>query len=198
MNDTYRTISKNFIGTYKEKGSKFIACTYPFDSEDQLKNILELSRKQHLKASHHCYAYRIGTEGKRFRANDDGEPSGTAGRPILGQIDRMELTNILLIVVRYYGGSKLGTSGLKRAYKEASKDALEQAKIIEKIKSKRYVIEFDYAITSAIMHLIKSASYTIISADYGGTKTQLILDVRDGQAQQFLKQIKDFDQLHLL
>ncbi len=196
MKDTYLTISKTSIGQYKEKGSKFIACIYPFDTEEQLKEILTKSKKKHLKSCHHCYAYRIGTEGKRFRANDDGEPSGTAGRPILGQIDRLELTNILLVVVRYYGGTKLGTSGLKRAYKEASKDALEQANIIEKIKSKRYTIEFDYAITSEIMQLIKSASYTIVDTNYGDNTT-LTLEIRDAQAAQFLHQIKAFDKLRL-
>jgi uncharacterized YigZ family protein len=131
--DTYFTIAVPSEGEYKEKGSKFIAFTYFVSDESSIKEKLEQLKKEHFKATHHCYAYRLGIDGKNYRANDDGEPSGTAGRPILGQIDSFGLTNVLIIVVRYYGGTKLGTSGLINAYREAAKNALEKSQKIEKI-----------------------------------------------------------------
>lgn len=197
MKDTYKTISEQFRGEYKEKGSKFIACTYPFESESELKSILAISKKTHFKAGHHCYAYRIGTEGKQFRANDDGEPSGTAGRPILGQIDRYELTNILIIVVRYYGGTKLGTSGLIRAYKEATKAALGQAIIVEKIRQLMFEIEFDYTDTNLVMQLINNSACRIVDSTYELT-TKMTLAVRCSAVEQFKKSIEELNAAILL
>jgi uncharacterized YigZ family protein len=131
--DTYLTIAATSLGEFKEKGSKFLAYAYFVSNESDIKEKLDLLKKEHFKATHHCYAYRLGTDGKNYRANDDGEPSGTAGRPILGQIDSFGLTNLLIVVVRYYGGTKLGTSGLINAYRESAKEALSNAEKIEKI-----------------------------------------------------------------
>lgn len=173
--DTYYTIAAPSTGIYKEKGSKFIAYSFEVHSEQEVKDCLEEVRQEHFKARHHCYAYRIGLEGKRFRANDDGEPSGTAGRPILGQIDSFGLANVLVVVVRYFGGTKLGTSGLKRAYKSSTIDALEQATIEERIVEQDFEVTFDYAVTSEVMNFLKKEDYPILEAQYN---EQTILKVR--------------------
>ncbi|MFK7797504.1 MAG: YigZ family protein [Aureispira sp.] len=182
--DTYQTIAAPAEGFYKEKGSKFIAYVYEVDSEETVRTCLEEVQKLHNKARHYCYAYRIGKDGNRFRANDDGEPSGTAGRPILGQIDSFGLTNLLAVVVRYFGGTKLGTSGLKRSYKTATQDALEQATIIERIVVSSYQVVFDYVATSAVMNFIKQEGFAIKSMDYQ-EKTTLLVQVRQSEAQRF-------------
>jgi len=182
--DTYQTIAAPAEGFYKEKGSKFIAYVYEVDSEETVRTCLEEVQKLHNKARHYCYAYRIGKDGNRFRANDDGEPSGTAGRPILGQIDSFGLTNLLAVVGRYFGGTKLGTSGLKRSYKTATQDALEQATIIERIVVSSYQVVFDYVATSAVMNFIKQEGFAIKSMDYQ-EKTTLLVQVRQSEAQRF-------------
>lgn len=184
MSDTYQTIASPSIGEYKEKGSKFIAYAFAVHSEEEVKKCLEEVKKDHFKARHYCYAYRIGLDGKRFRANDDGEPSGTAGRPILGQIDSFGLSNILSVVVRYFGGTKLGTSGLKRAYKEATKDAFEQANIVEKIIEDQFHIIFDYVATSDVMNYLKNEGFTILNAVYE-EKTTLTVTIRQNDVNRF-------------
>jgi len=189
MKDTYLTIESPSIGEYKEKGSKFIAYTFPVYSEEKVKECLEKIKKEHFKARHYCYAYRIGLDGKRFRANDDGEPSGTAGRPILGQIDSFGLANVLSIVVRYFGGTKLGTSGLKRAYKEATKNAFEQAQIVEKIVEDQFHVVFDYVATSAVMNFIKNEGFTILNATYEN-KTTLLMTIRQSDVERFKKTLE--------
>ncbi|MDV7398872.1 YigZ family protein, partial [Arthrospira platensis SPKY1] len=129
----YKTLASSSTGEFKDRGSKFIAYAYPVaDEEEAMEKVAEL-RKEHFKARHHCFAWRFGVDGLRFRANDDGEPSGTAGRPILGQIDSFELTNVVVIVVRYFGGTLLGASGLIQAYRESAAEALRQATIEERI-----------------------------------------------------------------
>lgn len=127
MLDVYNTIESISEGLFKDKGSKFIAYTFPSDSTERFQISLEKIKKEHIKARHFCYAYRIGIDGTLYRANDDGEPSGTAGKPILGQIDKYELTNIGIVVVRYFGGVKLGTSGLINAYRLAAKESIENS-----------------------------------------------------------------------
>lgn len=184
MKDTYLTIETPSIGEYKEKGSKFIAYTFPVYSEEEVKECLEVVKKEHFKARHYCYAYRIGLDGKRFRANDDGEPSGTAGRPILGQIDSFGLANVLSIVVRYFGGTKLGTSGLKRAYKESTKDAFQQAQIVEKIIEDQFNVVFDYVATSDVMNFIKNEGFKILNASYEN-KTTLLMTIRQSDIERF-------------
>ncbi|MCP4442600.1 MAG: YigZ family protein [Aureispira sp.] len=196
MKDTYVTLAEPCIGELKDRGSKFIAYGYTVHSEAEIKQHLETLKKENFKACHFCYAYRLGLDGKKYRANDDGEPSGTAGRPILGQIDSFGLSNVLLVVVRYYGGTKLGTSGLKNAYKGAAKDAFEQANTIEKIVENYYNITFDYAQTSDVMNFLKSEGYNILESTYE-EKTVLKVAVRLTDVELFSNKIKKIDQVKL-
>lgn len=189
MKDTYLTIKAPSIGEYKDKGSKFIAYTFPVFSETEVKECLEIVKKEHFKARHYCYAYRIELDGKRFRANDDGEPSGTAGRPILGQIDSFGLANVLSVVVRYFGGTKLGTSGLKKAYKESTRDAFQQAQIIEKIVEDQFNVVFDYVATSDVMNFIKNEGFKILNASYEN-KTTLLMTIRQSDVERFKKTLE--------
>ena len=133
MSDIFQTIEAPVAGLFKDRGSKFLAFAYPVASEAAALAHLERLRKEHFKANHHCFAWRLGLGQDRFRTNDDGEPSGTAGRPILGQIDALALTDVVVVVVRYFGGTLLGTSGLINAYRESTAEALRQAKILQKI-----------------------------------------------------------------
>lgn len=165
-NDTYKTITAPAESLFKDKGSKFIAYAYPVNDENEVKEHVRILKEKHYKARHHCYAYRIGKKGEQYRANDDGEPSGTAGRPIHGQLLSYELTNILLVVVRYFGGTLLGTSGLINAYKTAASQALEQADIVEKIVSDIYRVRFEYTVQSNVERIIKEFNLTIVKAVY--------------------------------
>ena len=131
--DAYRSIAARSEGLFKDNGSRFIALAFPVEAEDQVREIVASLRKEYHDARHHCYAYRLGYRGDRFRANDDGEPSGSAGRPILGQIDSMGLSDVLVVVVRYFGGIKLGIPGLIRAYRTSTADALGRAEIVGKV-----------------------------------------------------------------
>jgi len=155
MEDTFKTISKPSEGLFKDKGSKFISFAFPVNSEDEIRNIVQLIRKEHHSARHHCYAWRLGYDKLFFRANDDGEPSSTAGKPILGQIQSFDLTNILIVVVRYFGGTLLGVSGLINAYRNAASDAIIQAEIIEKLVEKQLFVEFEYAALNEVMKIFK-------------------------------------------
>lgn len=166
MIDSYLTISGQSEGEFKDRGSKFIAYAYPAYSEAEWQQCLEEVKKAHNKARHHCYAYRLGLDGQQFRANDDGEPSGTAGRPILGQIDSANLTNVIIIVVRYFGGTKLGTSGLINAYKLSAAAALAQANIIEKLVSDVFQLDFEYAIMSEVMNAVKKMDLDIRKQEF--------------------------------
>jgi len=155
MEDTYKTISKPAEGLFKDKGSKFIAYAYPVYAEDEIKELIQSIKKEHYSARHHCYAWRLGHEKLNFRANDDGEPSSTAGKPILGQIQSFDLTNILIVVVRYFGGTLLGVSGLINAYRNAALDVITNADIVEKIVEKQLIVEFDYGVMNDVMKLFK-------------------------------------------
>jgi uncharacterized YigZ family protein len=166
MSDTFRTIASNSEGSYKEKGSKFLSFAFPVKNVDEINQILAQYRKQYYDARHICYAYMLGNAKNEWRANDDGEPSGTAGRPILGQINSFELTNVLVIVVRYFGGILLGTGGLITAYKEASRDALEQASIVEQTIDEIISIEFDYLLMNEVMRIVKEMSPQILDQSF--------------------------------
>jgi len=166
MSDTYKTIISEAEGLYKEKGSKFLSFAMPVYTADQAKEIVKEYRKKYYDARHVCYAYMIGAERTDFRANDDGEPSGTAGRPILGQINSRELTNVLVIVIRYFGGILLGTGGLVVAYREATADALDQTEIIEKTVDIRISISFDYVLMNDVMRVIKDVNAQITAQTY--------------------------------
>lgn len=177
--DTYQTIAAPSIGEFKEKGSKFLAYAYFVSNETDIKEKLDLLKKEHFKATHHCYAYRLGTDGKQYRANDDGEPSGTAGRPILGQIDSFGLTNLLIVVVRYYGGTKLGTSGLINAYREAAKLALENSIKIEKIIESQIDFSVPYLKMNEVMQFLKQYEIELVSNDYSDEIIHFKVSVRN-------------------
>jgi len=155
MEDTYRTISNPVEGLFKDKGSKFLSFAYQVTNEDEIREIVQKIKKDHYSARHHCYAWRLGHEKLHFRANDDGEPSSTAGKPILGQIQSFDLTNILIVVVRYFGGTLLGVSGLINAYRNAALDAINQAEIIEKLVEKHILVEFEYEAMNEVMKIFK-------------------------------------------
>jgi len=161
MND-YRTLQDASQGLYKEKGSKFIAIAIPLETVDEVKLQLEQLRKRYHDARHHCYAYRLGGEPYEFRYNDDGEPSGTAGKPIFGQIQSFELTNILIVVIRYFGGVKLGTGGLIQAYRTAARAAIDNGRIIIKNWKVYVEIRFYYPQMNAVMRLIKDENLRIM------------------------------------
>lgn len=189
MTDTYKTITAESIGEFKDRGSKFIAYAYPVYSEEDWQLQLEQVKKLHNKARHFCYAYRIGMDKNNFRANDDGEPSGTAGRPILGQIDSFGLTNIFIVVVRYFGGTKLGTSGLINAYKLSAVDALEQANIIEKTLEDIYQFTFDYSLMSDVMNAIKKNEVEVVEQDFGEIG-RIKIAIRQSEVEQTINILK--------
>jgi uncharacterized YigZ family protein len=153
--DQYRTIKSSSRGLYKDKGSRFLAFAFPAGSVEEAKTLIDDIHKEYYDARHHCYAYMIGSERTNWRINDDGEPSGTAGRPILGQINSNNLTNILLIVSRYFGGTLLGVSGLMHAYKTAASDAIANAEIIECTLHDYYLLEFQYNSMNDVMKILK-------------------------------------------
>ena len=155
LKDSYLTIAEPAEAIYKERSSKFLTYAYPVESESEIKELLDALRKQYYDATHHCYAYRLGAHGEIFRANDDGEPSGTAGKPILGQLLSANLTNCLVVVVRYFGGTKLGVSGLIQAYKESTADVIAVSKIIEKTVDRVVKIDFDYTSMNGVMRIVK-------------------------------------------
>ena len=156
--DTYASIACRSDGLFKDNGSRFIAQAYPVESEERVKEIVDGLKKEYHDARHHCYAYRIGLDGSTWRANDDGEPSGSAGRPILGQIDSAGLSDILVVVVRYFGGIKLGIPGLIRAYKTSTADALANAEVVEKVAGKDFLVSFPYLSMNAVMKVAKDLS----------------------------------------
>lgn len=162
MTDSYQTIAAASTGEFKDRGSKFIAYAWPVRSEAEALEHLENLRKEHFKARHHCFAWRFEPDGSRFRANDDGEPSGTAGRPILGQIDSFSLTYVVVVVVRYFGGTLLGTSGLINAYREAAAQALRNAVIKECLVKDFYLLDFDYALMPDVMNAVKKLEFEVL------------------------------------
>ena len=153
--DTYKSIAGLSEGLFKDNGSRFIAKAYPVESEAEVREIVAAIRKEYHDARHHCYAYRIGLDGATWRANDDGEPSGSAGRPILGQIDSAGLSDILVVVIRYFGGIKLGIPGLIRAYKTSTADALSQAQVVEKVAGRWVTLRFPYDSLPVVMKTVK-------------------------------------------
>lgn len=168
MTERYLTIAGEAEGIYKDKGSKFLAFAVPAESIEDVKEQLEQFRQRYHDARHVCYAYMLGAERQDYRANDDGEPSGTAGRPILGQINSRQLTNILIVVVRYFGGILLGTGGLITAYKEAASDALSRAEIVEKDVMIRKTLRFPYEKMNEVMRLLKDTQAVITRQDFDG------------------------------
>lgn len=162
---TYQTLAAPSYAELKDKGSKFMAFAHPINSSDEVKALLDPLKKEHFKAVHFCYAYRLGTDGSDYRANDDGEPSGSAGRPILGQIDSAELTDVVVIVVRYFGGTLLGVPGLIQAYKGVAALALAEAVVIEKNVTHHTQLSFEYATMNDVMRLIKGHEVIILAQE---------------------------------
>jgi len=162
--DTYKTLSAPSEETlFKEKNSKFYSYAFPIDSEDEVKHLLEEVKRQHHSARHWCYAFQLGTDKIYYRANDDGEPNNTAGMPIYGQIQSFSVTNVLVVVVRYFGGVKLGVGGLISAYRTSAQMALEASDIIEKTINVQYTLKFSYAVMNKVMRVIKEKNLDIIS-----------------------------------
>lgn len=179
--DTYRTITTQSEGLYKDKGSKFIAFAIPVLSEEEVKGHLQELRKKYYDARHHCYAYALGPARDAFRINDDGEPSGTAGKPIYGQILSHDLTNVLIVVIRYFGGVKLGVRGLINAYKAAAQEAIANNTVEEKIIKEVYELEFDYPLMNEVMRVLKEQELEQISHDFT-LSCKLIFAVRRNSA----------------
>lgn len=189
MTDSFKTIVAASEGLFKDRGSKFLAYAFPVANESEIQERQEEIRKLHSKARHHCYAWKLGLDDNLYRANDDGEPSGTAGRPILGQLESFELTNVLIIVVRYFGGTLLGTSGLIQAYRQSAQDALEQAEIVEKMVCDRLVIQYSYAMTSPLMQVIKQFEVDILEQDFQ-LNPNITLEVQKKKVDEFLLHLK--------
>lgn len=162
MSETYRSIAKKSQAEFKDRGSKFLAYAFPVNSLEDIKKCLLEVKTEHPKAVHHCYAWRLGIDGTQYRANDDGEPSGSAGKPILGQLDSAGITNTLVIVVRYFGGTLLGVPGLINAYKLVTAEAIQQVEIIEKDLLAYYELQYEYPIMNQVLYTLKQADAVII------------------------------------
>lgn len=184
FDDTYKTINTPSEGLYKEKGSKFLAFAFPVLSVEEVKSHLDQLRKDYFDARHHCYAYILGANKDAWRANDDGEPSGTGGRPIYGQLLSADLTDTLIVVVRYFGGILLGASGLANAYKTAARDAIEHADIIEKTIDVRYRLHFEYAAMNDVMRIVKEFGLAPKNQDFN-LDCRLDVEVRQSLSVRF-------------
>ena len=188
VQDTYKSLQKEFTAEFKDRASKFLAYLRPVSNESEFNSFLEELRSAHHKANHHCFAFRLKDENQ-FRYSDDGEPSGTAGKPIFNQLVSHQLKDIACIVVRYFGGTKLGTSGLINAYREACRLAIEAADIQEFYITRRIKIRFDYALMGQLMEIIKSLNYLAAESNYG-EEPFLILEVRLSEYELAEKKIK--------
>ena len=189
MSDEYKTIASTSEGYYTEKRSKFLAFAHHVQTVDEVKDIIAQYRKKYYDARHVCYAYMLGAERLEFRANDDGEPSSTAGKPILGQINSNELTDILIVVVRYYGGVNLGTSGLIVAYREAAADAINHASIETRQVEEIVKYSFAYPQMNDVMRIVKDMNPRIISQTYDNT-CEIVLSIRKSEAEQLRNRLK--------
>ena len=194
--DLYKTIKEKAEGTYSEKRSKFLAFAIPVSTVDEVKTLVAEYQKKYYDARHVCYAYMLGAERKEFRANDNGEPSGTAGKPILGQINSNELTNILIIVVRYFGGIKLGTSGLIVAYRLAAAEAIAAAEIIEKTVDEDVKGKFEYPMMNEVMKVVKDMEPQIVSQDFD-MDCRMTLRIRKGEAERMKEKLKKIETLSI-
>lgn len=195
--DTYKTISTTSEGLYKEKGSKFISLAFHIESEEEVKEIMDRLKREYYDARHHCYAWRIGNRGESVRSVDDGEPSSTAGRPILGQILSHELTYTLIVVIRYFGGTKLGVSGLIQAYKEAARDALVTAEIVERTIDSVVKIRFDYLLMNSVMSVIKEFSPDILEQHFDNDCT-MQLSIRNREYNSMVEKLEKIIGLQII
>jgi uncharacterized YigZ family protein len=194
FNDTYQTINKVSDGIFRDKGSKFIAYAYPIKTETEIKEIITKLRDEHAKARHFCWAMRLSPDRNIFRFNDDGEPSGTAGRPILNALLSADVTNILVVVVRYFGGTLLGVPGLINAYKSATLEALNSADVVSKTVNDLYEINFDYLNMNDVMKIIKEEHLNVLSQNFD-TKCKMTFEVRKSNLNQVLNKLDKIEGL---
>ena len=192
IQDSYKSIASPSDGLFKDNGSRFIARAYPVETEEEVKEIVAALKKEYYDARHHVYAYRLGYLGDKFRANDDGEPSGSSGRPVLGQIDSCGLSDILVVVIRYFGGIKLGIPGLIRAYKTSTADALANAQIIEKIASRHFRVHFGYMSMNGVMKIMKDMGLEQKNQKFD-MECSLETTVRLSQVDSFMERMGDVE-----
>jgi uncharacterized YigZ family protein len=190
FSDTYKTIAAESKGLFKDRGSRFIAIARPVSSHEEIKIILEELRKEYHDARHHCYAWMLNPDRQSWRVNDDGEPSGTAGRPILGQINSRELTNILIVVIRYFGGTLLGVSGLINAYRSAADDALTHAEIIEKHVKETWQVTFPYTAMNDVMKVLKDEGCSQHSHNYSGEECSAEISFRSSHTDRVTERLR--------
>ena len=195
--DTFRTLSKVSESLYKEKGSKFLGFAYPVKSLEEIKAILDELRKKYYDARHHCYAYMLGQDADQYRANDDGEPNHSAGDPILGQIRSHNVTNTLVVVVRYFGGTKLGVSGLINAYKIAAAEALDANEIIEEVVKEEVSIRYSYESTNEVLRLVKEFELDILEQEFTAD-CRMQLAVRQSKYQHLLEKLEELEGVHFI
>ncbi|MFI3285641.1 MAG: YigZ family protein [Rikenellaceae bacterium] len=189
QDDTYKTILEPCEALYKEKSSKFLIYAYHVESEEDVKSYLEPLRKLHYDATHHCYAWRIGFRGEKFRANDDGEPSSTAGKPILGQLISHEVTNCLIVVVRYFGGTKLGVSGLIEAYRDSAAMVIEEADVVELTIDVVLDVEFSYLSMNSVMRIVKEEQPRIVEQNFDNL-CRMKLSIRESKAERLISKLE--------
>ena len=192
IRDSYKSVPGPAEGLFKDNGSRFISFVFPVETEEEIKNIVSDLKKKYHDARHHCYAYRLGYRADKFRANDDGEPSSSAGRPILGQIDSRGLSDVLVVVVRYFGGIKLGIPGLIRAYKTSSAEALDKAGSVEKIAGKWFRLKFGYEAMNSVMKILKDMDLRQKEQNFG-TECSLLTWVRLSAEDDFRTRIGKID-----
>jgi uncharacterized YigZ family protein len=194
--DSYKTTKSPSEGLFKDKGSKFLAFAYPFENEFEIKKIIEPLRKEHFKAVHFCYAYRIGLDKNNYRVNDDGEPSGSAGRPILNVLLSKEITNILVVVVRYWGGTLLGVPGLINAYKSATEEAIVNSEIIEKTVNDVYQVTFDYVQMNDVMKVVKDFDLKIRNQQFDN-QCVIEIEFRQSISSQVIGRFEEIDEIEV-
>lgn len=181
--DSYKTIARPAETTYRQLSSKFLTYAYPVETEAEIKEYLDALRKRWFDATHHCYAWRLGPHGEHFRANDDGEPSSTAGKPILGQLLSQEITNCLVVVVRYFGGTKLGVPGLIAAYKESTAQVLAECEIVERTVDVVIRVEFSYLVMNDVMRIVKDMQPRVLGQEFDNLCV-MTLAIREGESEQ--------------
>ena len=194
--DSYRTVAAEAEAACRERSSKFLSWIYPVRTEEEIRERLDALRKKYYDATHHCYAWRLGPRGEAFRANDDGEPSGTAGKPILGQINSNELTDLLIVVVRYFGGIELGTSGLIVAYRTAAAEAISAAEIEERTVDEDITVVFEYPYLNGIMRIVKEDNPAIISQKFE-MDCEMTLRIRKGEAERLKNRLLKVETAYL-
>ena len=190
--DSYKTIARPAETTYRQLSSKFLVYAYPVETEAEIKEHLDALRKRWFDATHHCYAWRLGPHGEQFRANDDGEPSSTAGKPILGQLLSQEVTNCLVVVVRYFGGTKLGVPGLIAAYKESTALVLSECEIVERTVDVVMDVSFSYIAMNDVMRIVKDMQPKVINQVFDNLCT-MTLSIREGDSEQLIGRLEKVD-----